>query len=266
MWGKQKRTIVSVFFFSFLSMSAVAQPVIESDTTMTDLTTRLGFEINCELYRGLSLTWEEEIRFKSLSTQFDRLYSCLSLDYRVNDYFKVGVGYTFMLIWHDGKKKTNYEKYIDLRHRVNLDLIGNYRVGQWKFTLRERPLLTIRTDNPDLLEKANPNWSLRSKLLAEYSIMGKPLKPYASIEIANTLNAPQYAKGNYVERIRSNLGMKWRINDRNSFDLYYNFDVGMGRDINIDYKADDVTIKAVYLTREREYTHTIGVAYIFDWK
>ena len=158
---------------SLLSVTTIAQTRIESDTTQTDFTTRVGFEVNRDLYRGLSLSWEEEARFKNLSTEFDRLYSTLNLGYRVNDYFKVGAGYTLALIWHDGKKKTNYEKYLDVRHRINLDFIGNYRIGAWKFTLRERPVVTIRTDDPDLLEKANPQWSLRSKLMAEYSILDR---------------------------------------------------------------------------------------------
>jgi len=244
----------------------MAQTIIESDTTQTDMTKRIGFEVNRVVSNGLSLTWEEEARFKNLSTEFDRLYSSLSLGYRVNTYFKIGAGYTLALIWHDGKKKTDYEKYLDIRHRINLDLIGNYRIGAWKFTLRERPVMVIRTDDPDLLEKSNPQWRLRSKVMAEYRIFGKPLKPYIACELSNTLNTPVYANGNYIDRIRTNLGLKWRIDKRSSFDFYYRFDVGTNRDINIDYKKDDVTIKAVYLTYERDYTHILGVAYAFDWK
>ena len=260
------KKVLLITGISLLSVTTIAQTRIESDTTQTDMTTRIGFEVNRDLYRGLSLSWEEEARFKNLSTEFDRLYSTLNLGYRINDYFKVGAGYTLALIWHDGKKNTNYEKYLDVRHRINLDLIGNYRVGAWKFTLRERPVVTIRTDDPDLLEKANPQWSLRSKLMAEYSIFGKPLKPYAACELSNTLNAPDYANGNYINRIRTNLGLKWRLDSRSSVDFYYRFDVGTNRDINIDYKKDDVTIKAVYVTNERDYTHILGVAYTFDWK
>ena len=262
--GKSAKKVLVIVFFSVYSLSIGAQSVIESDTTTRDLRTRVGFELNRELYRGLSLTWEEEARFKNLSTEFDRLNSSLGLAYRVNDYFKFGASYTFMLLWHDGKKKTNYEKYIDLRHRVNFDVIGNYHVRQWKFTWRERPVITIRTDKPDLLEKANPQWTLRSKIAAEYSIFGNPLKPYLSFELSNTLNAPVYASGNYIDRIRTNLGLKWRLNSRSSFDFYYNFDVGADRDIRIDYKSDDVTIKDIYVTNERHYTHILGVVYIFD--
>ncbi len=90
-----------------------------------------------------------------------------------------------------------------------------------------------------------------------------PFKPQIG---TNTLNAPDYANGNYINRIRTNLGLKWRLDSRSSVDFYYRFDVGTNRDINIDYKKDDVTIKAVYVTNERDYTHILGVAYTFDWK
>lgn len=249
-----------------IGINLYAQTVVDQYTTKYDLSTRLGIAIDKDIYKGLSLSWEEEARFKNLSTEFDCLYSSLSMHYRINDYFKVGAGYTFILLWHDGKKKTDYEKYLDPRHRVNIDLVANYRIRKWKFTLRERSLMTLRTDDPDLLEKSNPNFKLRSKLSVEYSIFGQPLKPYLGCEISNTLNAPTYAGGNYIDRIRTDLGVKWRLNRRNSLDFYYQLNVGLNRDIDVDYKKDDVTIKAIYRTYEQTFTNNIGVAYTFDWK
>ena len=99
------KKVLLITGISLLSVTTIAQTRIESDTTQTDMTTRIGFEVNRDLYRGLSLSWEEEARFKNLSTEFDRLYSTLNLGYRVNDYFKVGAGYTLALIWLTARRK-----------------------------------------------------------------------------------------------------------------------------------------------------------------
>ncbi len=262
-------TIRRIILFAVLSLSSVicqAQNFYESDTTTTDVTSRVGFSVDKPFGKGYSWVWEEEMRFKENSGTLDRIYSEISLYYRFNEYAKMGGGYNFMSIWHDGKKKSGYEKYWDLRHRAKIDLVGNYEYLQWKFTLRERGQVTVRTDDPNLLEKSNPEYILRSKFGVEYAFFNKPLKPYYEIEVCNTLNAPDYAGGNYINSIRNQVGLKWRLDRRNSLEFYYRFDIDTNKDVEIDYKKDKETIKAVYLTNEREYMHILGVAYKFDWR
>ena len=50
--GKSAKKVLVIVFFSVYSLSIGAQSVIESDTTTRDLRTRVGFELNRELYRG----------------------------------------------------------------------------------------------------------------------------------------------------------------------------------------------------------------------
>lgn len=83
------------------------------------------------------------------------------------------------------------------------------------------------------------------------------------MELSNTLNVPSYVKNNYLEKIRTNIGVKWRLNMKNSIEFFYRFDIETNKDVDIDYKKDDVTIKAVYLTNEREYVHIFGIIYNF---
>ncbi|MGN0187082.1 MAG: DUF2490 domain-containing protein [Paludibacteraceae bacterium] len=239
--------------------------VIENTEALTqDFSTRIGFDIGGVLYRNLSLKWEEEARFKTLSTTFDRLYSTLSLSYKVNPYFKTAIGYSFHLIHHDGKKSTNYEKYWLMRHRIYMDLTGSYHYNQWQFSLRERPMMTYRTDNPDLNEKANPHWQLRSKFMAEYTCISQPLKPYISVELSNTLNAPKFA-GNYIDALRGAIGLKWRIDRRDALNFYYRIDCNWTRDIDVKYADNDIDIVRIKLTHKTALTHILSIAYSFDW-
>lgn len=252
--------------FMFTCALIQAQTIYESDTTTSDITTRLGFEIDKPIGKAFSVVWEEEARFKNNSNTLDRIYSGLTGYYRLNDYAKFGTGYTFLAIWHDGKKKSGYEKYWDMRHRANIDLVGNYSYMRWKLSLRERMQMTVRTDEVNALEKSNPEFILRSKLGLEYEFFNKPLKPYASVELCNTLNAPDYANGNYISSIRNQIGLKWRLDRRRSIDFYYRLDLNTNIDVEIDYKKNKQTIKAVYLTNQKEINHILGVAYKFDWR
>lgn len=240
------------------------QSVYETDSTYTDVQMRFGFDLKFNLWRGLSLSVEEDARLKNNLSGFDRSYTYATLSYRFNPYFKFGVGYTFMAIWHDGKKSTDYEKYWDFRHRINLDFTGNVSTGRWKFTLRERPLATIRMLSYDPLEKVSPEYTLRSKVEVEYSAMTAPIKPYFAFELSNTLNHSKYIEKNYIDRYRFNIGLKWRLNKSNSIDFFYRFDIGYDKDVNIDYKKDDVTIKKVDIVNEHDYSHIIGIFYNFN--
>ena len=248
----------------FVAQEQEIEIVETTNALKQDFAPRIGFDIGGDLYHGLSLKWEEEARFKDISTTFDRLYSTLSLTYKFNTYFKTTIGYSFHLIHHDGKKSTNYEKYWVIRHRVYLDLTGSYHYNQWQFSLRERPMMTYRMDNPDPNEKANPDWHLRSKFTAEYTCVSKPLKPYISVELSNTLNAPKLA-GNYIDAVRSAIGLKWRIDQHNAFNFYYRADCNWTRDIDVKYAANNIDINRIKLTHKTSLTHILSVTYCFDW-
>ena len=152
------------------------------------------------------------------------------------------------------------------RHRLNVDLLGSYAVGRWSFSLRERPELSIRMGAFDALTLTNPSWELRSRLSVEYAAWRVPLTPFLACELFNTLNAPKLAKGNYINRVRSEVGLKWRVAEAHSLKFYYFFDVENTRHITIDYNDAGNEINSVLLDYIRRYKHILGIAYTFDWK
>lgn len=250
-----------------LSLPALGQngiPVTESDTLMNDITGRIEAEMDFKITRHLSAGIENSLRFKNNMGTFDRNYLTGTFSYKPIDYFKAGVGYTFMAIWHDGKKSTGYQKFWDLRHRPHADVTGILPFRRWKFSLRERALAIFRTLDYDPLEKVSPEFLLRSKFSVEYSSRRYPLYPYASVEVSNTLNVPEYVSGNYIEEIRNRIGLKWRLTRRSYLDFYYRFDIQTNKDVNIDYKKDDITIKGVDVVTERSNVHIFGICYSFD--
>lgn len=264
----KNRIAIVLLFLNLIPLQRIAAqsdiPIYETEAITRDITARVGAEVKIDLTRTFSVTFEEELRLKNGFSEFDRSYSMINLTNRFNDYFKIGAGYTFMSIWHDGKKSTDYLKYWDIRNRFNFDLTFSYSLVRWKFILRERLLSTSRTGDYDKQEKVSPEYLLRSKLQVEYSLLSKPVKPYFSFELSNTLNVPSFVNEKYIDKMRFDFGVKYRFNQKNSINLFYRFVVGNNYDVNIDYKVDKINIKAVEIVKERDFINVVGLFYNFN--
>ena len=79
--------------------------------------------------------------------------------------------------------------------------------------------------------------------------------------MVNTLNAPEYQQNNghqYVRRVRTAAGVKWKIRKQHTLNFFYRFNYGYNRDINITKKAGKIQ-----LTEEYSYQHAVGITYHF---
>lgn len=237
---------------------------------------RVGADFSKNWKNGLSLSLSEDVRvclYDKLSgvnakdefvdtvngPAFNKSYTTVALAYSPIKYLKFDVGYTLRLL--GGKDWSDYNEY--LRHRLHIGLTGIYDTHYVKLSLRERLLCDIRTDSVNLLEKQQYEWLLRSRLAAEFYVPGKPVKPYAWIELENTLNVTEYQQKDghqYISQVRTQAGVKWRLTRRSSLDFYYRFQYGYNRDINVTKRKG-----YIQLTEETSYLHAIGVAYNLDW-
>lgn len=259
-----------MFLQKFLPMAAVllliapaavsAQNVTHADAIdESDVQMRVGFELNKKIRKRINISWEEELRLRNNLATVDRIHSSLGATYRVNDWFRVGAAYTFIARWHDGKKITGYKKYWDLRHRAHADFLFTLKSGNWQFSMRERAQFTVRTDSINVREKSRCDMTLRHRFKTEYRIYSLPLRPYVSVELSNTLNAPKLA-GNYLEKVRSMAGVEWRLSKGSTLEFYYRFDYVFGRDIHIGKNSGNVTI-----TPEHGYYHILGIFYAYSF-
>lgn len=237
---------------------------------------RVGADFSKNWKNGLSLSLSEDVRvclYDKLSginakdefvdtvngPAFNKSYTTVALAYSPIKYLKCDVGYTLRLL--GGKDWSDYNEY--LRHRLYIGLTGIYDTHYVKLSLRERLLCDIRTDSVNLLEKQQYEWLLRSRLAAEFYVPGKPVKPYAWIELENTLNVTEYQQKEghqYISQVRTQAGVKWRLSRRSSLDFYYRFQYGYNRDVNITKRKG-----YIQLTEETSYLHAIGVTYNLDW-
>lgn len=198
---------------------------------------------------GLKLTFEEEIR----SAPTHRSHTTISLAYTPIDYLSLSAGYVLKLYGDKGWEHPNDF----LRHRVNVDATGQVTLGQWKLSLRERLMLDAQAGELDLQEKNRIDYTLRSRLQAQYSIPNQPLSIVGKMEIFNTLNAKLY--GQYISELRPEIGLQWKVNKKNTLNLAYRYNYVYKRSIKIENSC----VEAI----KHDYTHKhiILLTYKFDW-
>ncbi len=247
--------------------AARAQEIVSNETTteqIAELRLAAAYKHSFDHHLGLSV--DEEVRTCLGGTSpaaFSRSYTTLSLDYAPIPYLHLALGYTLKLYGNKGWDDPN--EY--LRHRAFLNLTGQIKINHWKLSLRERLLMDCRTDSVNPNEKNAIDLTMRHRAMVSYSMFSQPLRFYAAVELANTLNAPteylntcsstQY--GQYLTHVRPEIGMRWKLNKRNSLSLAYRFDYGYKRDLNIKRKSGNVELTNAY-----KYNHIIILAYQFS--
>ncbi len=263
-----KRLIYIAFVAFLLLPTAAAAQEIVSNTTTTEQIAELRLAAGYEhaFNYGLGLSVEEEIRSCLGGTSpaaFTRSHTTVALEYEPIPYLEMAVGYTLKLCGDKGWADPN--EY--LRHRAFVNITGKVKINRWRFSLRERVLMDCRTDSVNANEKNAIDLTMRHRAMVSYSMFSQPLRFYAAVELANTLNAPteylnacgstQY--GQYLTHVRPEIGMRWKIDKRNSLSLAYRFDYGYKRDLNIKRKSGNVELTNAY-----SYNHIITLAYEFN--
>lgn len=258
--------------------------IYPANTLSHEVQLRVGAEFTKKFNCGLRLSVSEDMRFdlfnsnpseyisNAAGSSFERSYTTLQLAYSPISYFKIDAGYTMKIYGTKGYDDVNEF----MRHRVFFTATGSVKFGIVKLYLRERALCDMRTDSVNLDEKNRYGWLLKSRLGAEFTINGQPIKPYLWVELVNTLNVPdfqKYYKDNnptnvgtqYISSVRASAGVKWRLNRRNTLNFYYRFSEDYDRDININKGAYTGKKIKIRLTEERTFLHAIGVTYEFGW-
>lgn len=258
------KRFLSILFLIF-PLVVSAQTIVSETTSHTQTPEAHLFATFVKSFKhGLSLTLEEEIR----SAPTHRSHTTIALGYQPIEYFNLYAGYTVKLYGNQGWTDPN--KFI--RHRANVLLTGQVKLGQWNLSLREGVMLDARADKIDTREKNVVDFTLRSRLQAVYSIPETPLGIVAKFELLNTLNAPvKYINtimqdeasfqdyGQYISELRPEVGLQWKINKKHSLTLAYRYNYIYGRDINI-LESGDIELSHNYTAK-----HLILLSYKLGW-
>ena len=255
-----------------------------------------------KLPAGFDIGIEEELREvlynpnEDPAAFFSKSYTTLNVGYKMlalqspNTGYKYGLkldlGYTLKFNAYSLQKALDKE-YSGalaanecLQHRPYVSLSGSVNFGQWKLSLKETYRVNFRLDSVMVVDKWNPAISvaeknphlmeLKSRLRADYSLLGKPIKLFCYGEATATLNEPDCPwtnsegqalyGGQYLRSAKASVGVRWRIDQMNALSFSYVYYFKQDRDININGKNSS-SKQNVELTVERVHTHAIVIAY-----
>ena len=229
-------------------------------------------EGSTKLNKKLELSVEGEYRTQDMSSTTERISGAVNLSYKDKNFLpflKADVGYTYMYMQYMGETTIKYATddetgdyeydgernmipkhmnvdaaYWTARHRATASLTGSFKLGRFKFSLRERYQYTYRMpsqcdreryyyfyfpptmaewdmENPEYTtdeKKAKSDHKLRSRLQVSYNIKGCPLEPFAEVEVYNQLdNSFAY------DKIRYTVGTEYKIDKKNKLKAYYRY-------------------------------------------
>ncbi|MCR4581982.1 MAG: DUF2490 domain-containing protein [Prevotella sp.] len=194
----------------------------------------LGISVGAEkkIDNHWSVGVEGEMRTRDNTGTVDRWSGGVDVGYKFNKWLKASVGYSLL---YDNRDKTTYKtngdvnkiaKFWSPRHRFNVSLTGQYKLGRIKFSLRERWQFTYRpektvqrwdVDDEEWEDKTYSSKSkhlLRSRLQAAWDIPKCKFTPYANVELFNGMS---------LEKTRFIVGCDWDVTKQHSVGLLYRF-------------------------------------------
>ena len=193
----------------------------------------------------------------------------LGVNYKVNSFLKFGAGYAYLYDQNAMETKVNLTKngkvngynvdraFWQGKHRTYFDMVGSFKTGRWKFSLRERYQFThsVATDCDRMRfrDKVQPGymgdiyeWNgeqfstyeevvdrkqgkdkhyLRTRGKVEYNIPKCPFNPYVSYELSNDL-----ADGLDLDKTRLIVGTEWKITKKHILSMGYLYQHGTDGD------------------------------------
>ncbi len=237
-----------------LCAALFAAPVLvhADDDDSESFGARVSAEVDYKIMKGMHVNVSEELRFFGGSHILDRSYSQVGFSYKICDYLKAGVSYTAIAVQKSKTEMPDTEEittnWTEWRHRVSGDLTASYKLGQWKFSLRERVQGTYKMRDLNNYQQPQMGWVLRSRLKVAYEFRSVPLEPYAYFEPRLALNGAKWSEeslgGNYkdaeflghkdiyVSRYRGAAGLEWQLDRRSSIDFYVLYDSVYDKEID----------------------------------
>ncbi|MDR3309050.1 MAG: DUF2490 domain-containing protein [Tannerella sp.] len=195
----------------FMLMMMLITSQVSAQEQSTDIGLITSVEVEKSLSRHFDLSVEEELRYVG---GFDRSVTSIGSEYALfGRKLKIGAYYALMYVY-------NNDRLYEVRHRYYGQAAYKTTCQQFSLSWRSRIQGTYR-DEARGEYKINPKNILKNRLHIEYSIWGKPWKPFLSCETSHELNNPT---GNSLTRIRYQGGVTWRLNRTDYLDFFLRYD------------------------------------------
>jgi hypothetical protein len=201
---RMKKSFICAFFL--LSFSAGFSQVIN------DAGLWATFNIDKKLSEKFSVFATEEFRLRENFSKVNLFYTDLGVEYRPAKFLKVALAYRLI-------EKQIFDESYSYRHRIMLDLTFKKKFGNLAFSYRhrlQREVRNIRTSEDGFM----PEWYSRNKFAVKYDA-GR-INPYIAAEFRYQIHNPRMVENDHIwHRDRYIAGVDYKVNDRNTFGLYY---------------------------------------------
>lgn len=256
------------FIIALVPVSVFAQGTVND--LETDIGARVGISVDKKIVKGLHVTAEGEFRLSDNFSTLGRYHAGMGVTYKIGHVFKVGAGYQFI-------EKLNSSSEWKPRHRFYADAGATLKAGDWRFSLRERLQLTHRDVNNPYQDCPN-SLMLKSRFKVSYKGY-KGFTPYGYIELRNVFNDPSCSanwsaasgtysdysftgyKDAYFNRVRTSLGLEWKLSKQHALDFYILGDYCY--DKHIDTNSGGTKLKS--LTYDQGFNTALCVGYQFSF-
>lgn len=195
---------IFLLFAAGLSLSLSAQ---NSDFGMWNT-----FSINQDLTKKITVSFDQELRFRDNLSTVNLLYTNIGASYKVTDFFKVSLVYRFI-------DKHKEDLTWGLRHRIYTDFTFKVKPGDFSIAYRARFQAEWRGYGyaPEYGRVPEVFW--RNQVKAGYQ--AGDFEPYTGIEVRWQMNNPRIPYHENIDRARFFAGVNYEINKHNVVGTYF---------------------------------------------
>jgi len=189
-----------------------------------------GVGIEKSFKNNLSISLDQEIRFKQNITEINNYFTEIGLRYRISKNFSLEGGYRFTRDKNSDNSYDNLTRYnLDLRYKGKINPITIY------YRLRYQK----EVEGMNLLDQSIPYEKyVRNRLSVRYNKLGK-IKPYISLETFQLFRPLRVAEFEYIRFL---CGIKYEPRKIGEFNLAY----GFNREVRSNQPAMVYTLKIHY--------------------
>lgn len=180
-----------------------------------DFTSSLDFTVSKRFFKRMDVGLTESLSLRDNSSSIDKIATKVDLSYNVvKGLMKVGVDYSLA-----GKANKAQDLYMNHRFAGYIRLKKD--VSRFTFGFKSKYQITYR---PEKESSKMYKYFWRNKVYASVKLPKVPLYPSLSAECFYRTNN---FKGNLVEKMRYEAGLKYAFNKHNAIQAKFRFDDGM---------------------------------------
>ncbi len=198
-------------YLTLLIVIGVSTPIFAQPSK--DAGAWLTFNIDYEFKPKLTLLVTQELRLRENISTLNLTYTDVGIQYNPIKFLKTSIVYR-------GIQKYSWENPVSFRHRIMWDLVIKHKFNNLALQYRSRLQAEVKNYYTSVTGK-NTEFFWRNKFAIKYEL-NKRTTPYIALETRTQLHdAKNQFFNNETHRLRYQLGVDYKLSQKNTIGLYY---------------------------------------------